>query len=162
MELGAVLAWECKGPILIFITASLSCLFNLGLDQTICMYKSKHCVEQKICVQAGLLHRANGIVLEADFFIFWYSLFSPMYRQIPKEESTKQRFTDMLFTQSWCLQFTKSTCWRYGRVTLWSVLHRQYLTWVFLFWNLIFSDVSLLPYLRGRSLMLVYFKDMFY
>lgn len=56
-------------------------------------------MEQKICVQAGLLHRANGIVLEADFFIFWYSLFSPMYRQTPKEQSTKQIYRHAFHTK---------------------------------------------------------------
>lgn len=33
------------------------------------------------------------------FFIFWYSLFSPMYRQIPKEQSTKQIYRHAFHTK---------------------------------------------------------------
>lgn len=57
-------------------------------------------MEQKICVQAGLLHRANGIVLEADFFYFFGIASFPLCTDKFLRSKVQNRFTDMLFTQS--------------------------------------------------------------
>lgn len=91
MEFGAVLAWECKGPVLIFVTTSLSCLINS--DWTIpsacirvnAMYSRK--VMCRLEYYIGLM--VLGLKL---IFFFLYSLFSHICRKIPKEQITKQLY----------------------------------------------------------------------
>lgn len=55
MEFGAVLAWECKGPVLIFVTISLSCLIDLGLDLS-------------ACIRVNIVHRRK-VVCGLDYYV---------------------------------------------------------------------------------------------
>lgn len=129
MEFGAVLAWECKEPVLIFVTTLPSCLINL--DWTI----PSACIRVNVMYSRKVMCRLEyyiGLMVLVLKLIFFFCIASfPIYVEKFLRSKLQNRFTDIVVTQSWCLQFTKSTCWRYGRVTLWNITSLQCLTCFF-------------------------------
>lgn len=98
MEFGAVLAWECKEPVLIFVTTLPSCLINL--DWTI----PSACIRVNVMYSRKVMCRLEyyiGLMVLVLKLIFFFCIASfPIYVEKFLRSKLQNRFTDIVVTQS--------------------------------------------------------------